>query len=116
MSKIKCLDCGKYFTRPCVHVWQVHKISAREYKQRHGLDVGRGILPEKEREIMRQHVKNNGTIENLKRGSKHRFKKNQKGLGKYQRSEQTIERLKANWIKVSALGLEKLKQQRLKGR
>jgi len=65
IEKIPCLICGKLFTRPVSHVWQVHKLSAREYKQMHGLDIKRGIATKEYKEKMRDHVFANGTVNNL---------------------------------------------------
>ena len=100
-NKIKCLECNKSFIRPLSHVWQVHGLSARDYKKLHGLDVKKGIATEEYKDRMRAHVFENGTVENLKQGAQYRFHKGDKTLGKYKRSEQTEERLKKHWEKVS---------------
>lgn len=100
-GKIKCLECGKFFTRPLSHVWQVHEMSAREYKKKHGLDLKKGLTTEDYRQVMRDHVMNNGTINNLKKGSQFRFKKGHSQ--NYIRSAQTQERLKKHWLIVSNL-------------
>lgn len=98
-SKLKCLECGKLFVRPLSHVWQVHGLSALEYKKLHGLDTKRGIATEEYRERMRELVFSNGTIENLKKGAKYRFKKGE--INNYARSEQTQARLKKHWARVA---------------
>lgn len=92
---IQCLECGKYFKRPCAHVRQVHNMSAREYKVLHGLDVKRGILSNDDREIMKRHTFENGTVDNLKNGIQFRFKKGE--THNYKRSAQTIERLRSQY-------------------
>jgi len=98
---IKCLECGKLFVRPLSHVWQVHKLSGRDYKRLHGLDLKKGIATPEYKEKMRAISYSNGTIENLKKGINTRFKK---GHNKnYIRSHQTMERLKQHWSKVSNL-------------
>jgi hypothetical protein len=99
---LKCLECGKLFVRPLSHVWQVHKLSAREYKELHGLDVKKGIATDEYKERMRHHALTNGTADNLKRvGIASRFVEGQSR--NYKRSEQTMTRLKAHWLKVSNL-------------
>lgn len=50
-------------------------------------------LPE-DRDIMREHTKSNGTIGNLKNGKVYWFKKGDHRAGRYERSEQTLNRLK----------------------
>lgn len=99
--KIPCLECGKLFNRPASHVWQVHKLTARAYKELHGLDVKRGIATDEYRERMRAHVLSNGTIDNLKAGARHRFRKGDTANGKYTRSEQTTARLKTHFEKIA---------------
>lgn len=91
---IKCGICGRRYIKVCSHAWQVHGINEREYKKRFGFDVGRGLVPKEYREHKAKLVYENGTINNLKKGEKYRFKKGQKGIGKYERSPQTMERLR----------------------
>jgi len=97
---IKCLECGKKFVRVCSHVWQVHGLTAREYKKLHGLDVKRGIATEEYREVMRDHVFKNGDksiAKNLiEKGKKSRFKKGDDT--NYKRSKQTQTRLEKHFI------------------
>ena len=69
-------------------------MTAREYRKQCGFDVKRGQLTEHGREVMREHVFANRTVENLKKGKKYWFYKGQDGIGRYQRSAQTMERLK----------------------
>lgn len=112
--KLKCLECGKYFIRPASHVWQVHKLSAREYKELHGLDVKKGIATEEYKERMRKHVFSNGTVDNLKKGACYRFVKGDKTLGTYKRSEQSMKRLKQHWLRISNLGGRALRVEKIK--
>lgn len=91
-NKIKCTICGGYYTQICSHVTQAHGISARDYKEQAGYDVKRGLVPGWYRELKADICKQNGTIKNLEIGAKYRFKKGDK-VGKYERSEQTLERL-----------------------
>lgn len=97
-GKIKCLVCGRYFVRPISHVWQVHGIDAREYKEAFGLDVKKGIATDDYKQRMREHVFENGTVNNLKKGAVYRFKKGQST--NYERSAQTMERLKQHFDRV----------------
>ena len=91
-GKVECLECGKYYKRVCRHVNQAHGLTAREYKEIHGLDVKRGLLCEAERENMREHTFNNGTVDNLEKGAKYRFVKGHSH--NYIRSKQSLERLR----------------------
>lgn len=100
-GKIECLVCGKFFTRPASHVWQKHGMSAREYKEAYGLDLKKGIATEEYKEVMRSHVFENHTVENLKKGAKFRFTKGQAGIGTYKRSAQTEDRLRIHFKSVS---------------
>jgi len=65
-----------------------------------GLDVKRGLLSPEDREIMRQHTFENKTVENLKAGKKYWFKKGDHSAGRYERSQQTLDRLQdqGRWI------------------
>ena len=92
MNKIKCLICGKYFTKPCSHVWQAHQLSAREYKKEFGFDLKKGIIPEEHREHLKE-VQTEEAKENLKKGSVSLFQKGDHSIGRYERSKQTLERL-----------------------
>jgi len=100
-GKIKCLVCSKYFVRPISHAWQVHGLQAREYKEKYGLDLKKGIATEEYKEVMRQHVQTNGTLKNLKKGAVYRFKKGQDT--NYTRSKQTKERLKVHFARVRSI-------------
>lgn len=93
-NRIKCEICGKYYRQVGSHIVQVHKMTAREYREKYGFDVKRGQLPPDYRELKAQETYENGTIINLKKGKKYWFKKGQEGLGKYKRSQETMERLR----------------------
>lgn len=97
-GKIQCLICGKFFTRPCSHAVQVHGVTAREYKEVFGFDKKKGIATDEYKEKMREHVVDNYNkvvARNLlKNGKQSRFKKGDTTIGKYERSAQTIERIR----------------------
>lgn len=97
-KKIKCTICGGYYTQICSHVTQAHGIPAREYKEENGYDRKRGLIPEWYRELKANICEANGTIKNLEAGAIYRFKKGDP-VGKYQRSEQTLERLRTKHLK-----------------
>lgn len=92
-EKIQCKICGKWYRQVGTHITQVHGMTAREYREEFGFDVKRGQLPKDLREVKAEHAKENGTINNLKKGEKFWFKKGDK-VGNYQRSQQTLDRLK----------------------
>jgi len=90
-NKIKCLICEKYYVQVGSHIVQVHKMTARKYRESFKLEVKRGILPEWFRKVKRDIAVENGTVDNvLESGKRFRFKKGQKGIGVYKRSQITI--------------------------
>lgn len=91
-ASFECKICGRHFKHLGSHVAQTHKVKAREYKQRFGLDVKKGLVTHDIKEKQRKHTLENGTIENLKLGEEFRFRKGQ--VPKYKRSKETLERLK----------------------
>jgi endogenous inhibitor of DNA gyrase (YacG/DUF329 family) len=93
-EKIQCLVCGEEHRQVGSHIVQMHKMTAREYREKYGFDVKRGQLPKDLRKKKADYVFENNTVKNLKVGKKFHFKKGQKGIGKYKRSEQTMKRLK----------------------
>lgn len=93
-DKIQCLICGLWYKQVGSHIWQVHKISARQYRKEYGFDVKKGQLPENYRRIKRDYVFENNTVDNLKAGKKCWFKKGDHAIGRYERSQETMERLK----------------------
>lgn len=92
---MKCQICGQEYKKVCSHAWSKHKIRARDYKRMFGFDVKRGLVSHEYKEHMRQLVFENGTIDNLQAGAAHRYKRGH--TKSYQRSKQTVERLKKNW-------------------
>ncbi len=93
MEKSKCFFCGREFVKVCAHVWQKHDMQAREYKQLLGLDVRRGLIPDDHREHLSRLAIENNMPENLKKwGENTRVKKGE--TLKYERSRQTLDRLK----------------------
>ncbi len=92
-NKKQCLVCLRWYRQVGTHIVQRHELTAREYKEKYGLDVKRGILPVDLVEIKAEKTRKNGTVDNLKKGKKFWFKKGQPGVGIYQRSAQTLERL-----------------------
>jgi len=69
-------------------------MTAREYRKEYGFDVKRGQLLPEDREVMREHTKSNGTINNLENGKVYWFVRGDTKAGRYDRSEQTLNRLK----------------------
>ena len=69
-------------------------MSAREYREYFNLEVKKGTTPEWFRKVKGDIALENGTYKNLEKGSEFRFKKGQEGVGVYERSPITINRLK----------------------
>lgn len=90
-----CLECGLKFRKLGSHVVQVHGMTAREYKEKWGFDVKKGIITEDVRQIHSDRTL--ATMDrikpNLEKGKKFWYKKGDRIAGKYERSEQTMERL-----------------------
>ena len=93
-KKVQCLICKKWYVQVCSHVFQVHGITGREYREEFDLEVKRGVVPLWYREIKGNQALDNGTFKNLKVGKKFWFKKGSKTAGRYRRSPITIARLK----------------------
>ena len=106
IGKIKCNYCKGYYKKSISHAWQVHGINERQYKDEAGLDHKKGIIVPETREILREHVQANYEIvvekNLLQKGKRSRFRTGNPNIGKYERSPQTIERLKQqSFIKKS---------------
>ena len=100
-NAIKCEICGDKYLQVCSHVWQSHEMTARDYKKKYGWDVKRGLIPEELREVRARRTRENGTIKNLEAGKKYWFKKGQVGPGRYERSRQTMDRLREQIKRIS---------------
>lgn len=97
----KCEICNKYFARVLRHVCQKHFMTAREYKEKFGFDVKKGILSKESKQKSRDAVIKNYDLcveKNFSKREKYWFKKGHEGRTKNQMSEQTrlmlIERAK----------------------
>lgn len=90
---IKCLICGRFYKQVGSHIVQIHKITAREYRKEYGLDVKKGRLAQDLHEKKARQAFECGGIKNLKIGKKFWFEKGDKRAGKYERSDETMERL-----------------------
>lgn len=55
-DRIPCLICGKHFRSVCHHARLAHGISAREYKQRFGLPVTRGVATPEARAVWAKSI------------------------------------------------------------
>lgn len=105
---VACLICGKKFIQVGSHIVSRHGITAREYREHFGLDVKKGTLPPDYRERKARDARDNEMPEMLFIvGKRTRFKKGQKGLGKYTRSEQTKKRLSKLYTLKKSLRNEK---------
>jgi len=93
-DKCQCLICGKWYVQVGSHAFQIHGMTGREYREHFELEVKRGIVPEWYRKLKGDQALDNATYKNLEKGIQYRFKKGQKGVGVYKRSEITLNRLK----------------------
>jgi predicted transcriptional regulator len=92
-DKVQCLICGKWYVQVCSHVWSVHKMTGREYREHFELEVKRGVAPAWYRKSKGEQALENKTYQNLEAGEKFRFKKGG-AIPVYKRSPITLERLK----------------------
>lgn len=74
-GKKKCLICAGWYVQVGTHITQVHGMTAKEYRIRFDLPLKRGITSNIYRERKARTAIENGTINNLKKGKKHRYKK-----------------------------------------
>lgn len=95
-DKCQCIICGKFYVQVGTHIWAVHKMTCREYREHFELEVKKGVVPEWYRKLKGDQAIDNETYLNLKKGVKYRFKKGSKTAGRYKRSPITIERLRNN--------------------
>ena len=94
-DKEQCLICGKYYVQVCSHAYQVHGLTGREYREKFGLDVKKGVIPKWYKKKKGDIAIKNGTANNIiESGKKFRFVKGDKKAGRYKRSPETQERLK----------------------
>lgn len=93
-----CEICGKSFKRVIAHVRQKHDLNEREYKQKFGFDVKKGICSKESSQATRVKTLANYdkvVAQNLiNGGEKSRFKLNSEGRTKRMVSQQTKIRLK----------------------
>jgi hypothetical protein len=82
----------------------VHELSEAAYKKMAGLDHKKGLIPEDLKELKAEHVRENGTIGNLKNGAVNWFVPGDKRAGRYKRSPQTVARLKKQFDIVHGRG------------
>lgn len=90
----QCIVCGLWYNAVCHHAWQKHELSEAEYKRMAGLDHKKGLIPEGLKFIKAEQVFENGTVANLTRGRKQQFVRGDPRAGRYERSPETLERLK----------------------
>lgn len=98
---IECELCEKLFVQLGTHVQSSHNMSAREYKKRFGLDVSKGLVPDwYHEEKSRETIENKSWAHLPEVGKETRFKPGSTRAGRYERSEETKQRLKEHGKKV----------------
>jgi hypothetical protein len=93
-EKIQCLICKKYYVQVCTHALQVHGINGRQYREKFGLEVKKGVVPLWYRKLKGDQALNNKTYRNLKAGKTFWFVKGDKKAGRYTRSPITLAKLR----------------------
>ena len=74
-GKKRCLICKKWYVMVGGHAWQRHGLTAREYREKFGLPLKKGILPKWYKEMKGKQALENGTWQNLRIGKKYWYKK-----------------------------------------
>lgn len=69
-DKVMCLICEKWYVQVGSHITQRHGMTAREYREEYELPVKRGIIPLWFKKMKGDQAKENGTVNNLKKGKK----------------------------------------------
>lgn len=64
---VRCHECGQWRSHLGLHVWRSHHMTAREYKIRHGLNVGSALCNERIRSKLIAHKNTPKMIANCKR-------------------------------------------------
>jgi len=106
-NKIQCLICGQWYRQVGSHIAQRHKMTSREYRKQFGFDVKKGQLPKDLREVKSEQAITCGGYKNLKNGKKFWFKRNDPKAGHYERSEQTLKRLRVGNKRFNVKKLKK---------
>ena len=70
---VECKICGRWYVQVLTHAFYIHHITEHEYKEEFDLPFKRGVVPSWYREKKAEITKENGTIENLKKGAKRRY-------------------------------------------
>lgn len=103
-GKIQCRLCEKWYYKPMCHAYQTHNITEKEYKEHFGLER-KGILADSTKEKLQEAVRDNYDVvikKNLiERGEETRYKTGDPNIGKYQRSEETLKRLRQHIKNIS---------------
>lgn len=63
--RLKCGICGRWYIQVGTHVYWIHGLSAREYREYMELPVKHGITPKWYRQLKGDLTKENGTYQNL---------------------------------------------------
>ena len=101
-GKTQCEDCNGWYYGIAYHTTQRHGITASDYKAIHGLNRGAGLIPEATKNRKAQATRDNGTINNLKKGAHARYTPGDPRAGQYERRAQTLATLTANMAKGRA--------------
>jgi len=103
VGKEKCVICeaegvDAWYWAVCHHASHRHGVGEREYKKLIGADHKKGRIPPKLKRLKARQVFENGTVKNLAKGKSKRYKKGDPRAGRYERSEETLTRLKTKTI------------------
>lgn len=89
-GKFQCPMCQGWYKALLHHVWQQHDMRAPEYKKHYGYNNNHTFISPGLKEIKREHVFNNGTVENLRKGKANRYVPGDKKAGRYERRPETL--------------------------
>lgn len=115
-GKVICHICGRAYTKLITHVYQIHGLTAKEYKSEFGLNLNSGLISKEHKEILRNNVYEHYDkciISNLIGGGEAtRYKNGSKGRTREKLSLQEYYRL-VDYCKLS--GYKNLKYNKNRG-
>lgn len=97
---LRCKLCGKFYKHLGSHIYHRHKITAKEYKIRFGLNINTALITDdvKAKKQRAFNERREHYLKNLKKGEKYRFQKGNQN--RFYFSKQDIDRAKRELKKI----------------
>jgi len=94
VGKIQCVICGGWYHKVCSHVYYRHWMNEQEYKDFLWLDRGKGLVSEAHHDLLKDNALANGMDKQMSEAWKATRWTKESPSSNYQRSAETLERLK----------------------